>query len=144
MSYNVGSANQDAIVGKAIGVAQEGCKEIDAILQDIRETGDKSNTALDLDVNKADVQTESSRLGDQTAIDIKDASGNTTDINGKGVLERYGIGLDAPGISITQAAGAMVVDDLMQKISTKVQVAAQLLSTSNNINKTVSRIMSQG
>jgi len=48
------------------------------------------------------------------------------------------------GLSTSSASGAMVVDDLMQKISTKVQVSAQLLSTANNINKTVARILSQG
>ena len=57
----------------------------------------------------------------------------------------YGVTItDANGLSINTAAGAMVVDDLMQKISTKVQVAAQLLSTANNINKNVSRALSQG
>ena len=61
--------------------------------------------------------------------------------SGKEVLDSYGISGEA---DITTAAGAMVIDDLMQKISTKVQVAAQLLSTANNIAKTASRVLSQG
>jgi hypothetical protein len=46
--------------------------------------------------------------------------------------------------SIATAAGAMVIDDLMQKISTKVQVAAQILAASNNLTKTVARTVGQG
>ena len=46
--------------------------------------------------------------------------------------------------NIASAAGAMVIDDLMQKISTKVQVAAQILAASNNLTKTVARTVGQG
>jgi len=60
------------------------------------------------------------------------------------VLDKYTGEQSGGTVNITEASGAMVIDDLMQKISTKVQVAAQLLSTANNINKTVSRIISQG
>ena len=71
--------------------------------------------------------------------DVQDSTLSTSDT----VPKEYGVNLQAD-LNISSAAGAMVVDDLMQKISTKVQVAAQLLSTANNINKTASRIMSQG
>jgi hypothetical protein len=60
-----------------------------------------------------------------------------------GVRAEYGDN-STTSLNINTAAGAMVVDDLMQKISTKVQVAAQLLSAANNINKTASRVLSQG
>ena len=70
-------------------------------------------------------------------------NGNTLDGAGLTTLKAYdGSGMSAPNIS--DASGAMIIDDLMQKISTKVQVAAQLLSTANTINKTVSRTMAQG
>jgi len=58
-------------------------------------------------------------------------------------LDSYGVKL-TDNLSISSAAGAMVVDDLMQKISTKVQVAAQMLAAANNANKAATRIMSQG
>jgi len=45
------------------------------------------------------------------------------------------------GTSIDTAAGAMLIDDLMQKISTKVQVAAQLLATENRLQKEVTRAL---
>ena len=60
--------------------------------------------------------------------------------NCSATLSQYSYTLSS-GISIDQAAGAMVIDDLMQRISTKVQVAAQLLSTANKNNQTVQRIM---
>jgi predicted signal transduction protein with EAL and GGDEF domain len=60
------------------------------------------------------------------------------------VAGSYGYDKAAGEISVSTASGAMVVDDLMQKISTKVQSAAQMLSAANNINKTASRILSQG
>ena len=65
------------------------------------------------------------------------ATGTGTGVNG------YGVKLTTD-LSISSAAGAMVVDDLMQKISTKVQVAAQMLSAANNANKAATRVMSQG
>jgi hypothetical protein len=68
-------------------------------------------------------------------------SGN---VNGLAVAQSYGYSSDGGPISVSTASGAMVVDDLMQKISTKVQCAAQMLSAANNINKTASRILSQG
>jgi hypothetical protein len=58
-------------------------------------------------------------------------------------LDSYGVKL-TNDLPISSAAGAMVVDDLMQKISTKVQVAAQMLAAANNANKAATRIMSQG
>lgn len=59
------------------------------------------------------------------------------------VAADYGVTLSAD-LSVSTANGAMVIDDLMQKISTKVQVAAQMLSAANNMAKTASRILSQG
>jgi hypothetical protein len=75
-------------------------------------------------------------LSDITDNTLSDASGS--------VCEKYGVDLPGAGLNINTAAGAMVVDDLMQKISTKVQVAAQLLSAVNNMSKTVGRTLSQG
>jgi hypothetical protein len=63
---------------------------------------------------------------------------------GLAVAGRYGYDVNAGEIDISTASGAMVVDDLMQKISTKVQSASQMLSAANNIDKTASRILSQG
>jgi hypothetical protein len=63
--------------------------------------------------------------------------------SGTSGTDSYGVKLDSD-LSISSAAGAMVVDDLMQKISTKVQVAAQMLSAANNANKAATRVMSQG
>ena len=66
----------------------------------------------------------------------------TSGKDGVGCAKRYGVVIS--DLDISTAAGAMVVDDLMQKISTEVQVAAQMLSTANNLNKTAARILSQG
>jgi hypothetical protein len=72
-----------------------------------------------------------------------------TDISIDGILvdnamyHDYGVTISG-SLNISSAAGAMVIDDLMQKISTKVQVAAQLLSGNNNLTKTASRILGQG
>jgi hypothetical protein len=62
---------------------------------------------------------------------------------GVAIAQKYGYN-NTSEINISTASGAMVVDDLMQKISTKVQSAAQMLSAANNINKTASRLLSQG
>jgi len=114
MSYNIPGVSTDQTVGKALEVASDGCNEINSVLKDIQANN---------------------ILGDDGT-----TNNGITD-TGAEVLAKYNVTGTA---NITQASGAMVIDDLMQKISTKVQVAAQLLSTANNINKTVSRIMSQG
>ena len=72
-----------------------------------------------------------------------DTEGSTDPKNGLTVAKAYGYS-NGQAIDISTASGAMVVDDLMQKISTKVQSAAQMLSAANNINKTASRLLSQG
>jgi hypothetical protein len=71
--------------------------------------------------------------------------GNTTGANsGREVLTDYGYtNVPTTGINISQASGAMIIDDLMQKISTKVQVAAQLLAAQNNNDKMVFRSLFQ-
>ena len=117
MGYPIPVVSNDTTVGGALEVAREGCEEINAILSDIQKDNILGNDFATSDLNPDNIDC------------------------GKDVLVNYGIEGEA---NITQASGAMVIDDLMQKISTKVQVAAQLLSTANNINKTASRIMSQG
>jgi len=117
MGYNIPddpNVHTDYTVGTALAVAGEGCKEINLILTDIQHDN---------------------ILGNDGAVDTENPA------SGRDVLDKYGILGNA---NITEASGAMVIDDLMQKISTEVQVAAQLLSTVNTINKTASRIMSQG
>lgn len=99
--------------------------------------------------NTDNIVTDALNIASGTTNDISnvltDLNQNNDVLQGAGlnVLHTYeGAGLNSP--NITDASGAMIIDDLMQKISTKVQVAAQLLSTANTINKTVSRTMSQG
>ena len=87
------------------------------------------------------------KMANEGVTDIKSVLDNVQDskLTTSEIPAGYGVTItDTAGLSINTAAGAMVVDDLMQKISTKVQVAAQLLSTANNINKNVSRALSQG
>jgi hypothetical protein len=74
---------------------------------------------------------------------INSGTGGTIGTNGSTIAAKYGDTV-SDNLSISDASGAMVIDDLMQKMSTKVQVAAQLLSSANNIAKTASRILSQG
>jgi len=123
MGYPIPDVSNDTTVGSALLVAKEGCMEINAILSDIQ-----TDNVLGDKIDKSATSTDPNNL-------------ITNDGEARWVLSNYGIEGNA---NITQASGAMVIDDLMQKISTKVQVAAQLLSTANNINKTASRIMSQG
>lgn len=114
----------DSAVSTAINIAADGCDEINSILQDV---------------------SYESKLGDLGAgSESQTPAHAAADTAGAAVLTKYAISLPSGGLSINSAAGAMVVDDLMQKISTKVQVAAQLLSTANNIAKTATRIMQQG
>jgi hypothetical protein len=122
--YSIPGVSNDSIVQKALDVAAQGVTEINSVLADIQGgtiAGDAANT-----------------LGDSGY--THEATGEVVN-TGREVLDAYGV---TGNVDIESAAGAMVIDDLMQKISTKVQVAAQLLSTANNINKTASRIMSQG
>jgi len=115
MSYSV-SQTADTIVQSALNIAANGVSDIAAVLTDVQDSI----------LSAASINTEP-----------------TTANNGGGVRTEYGDS-SAVALNINTAAGAMVVDDLMQKISTKVQVAAQLLSAANNINKTVGRTLSQG
>lgn len=115
-------ANKSAdITQQALNIAGEGSNEINIVLQDI--AGDNT-------------------LGNEGSLNVSfsttDGSMTGTVQSGKDVLDIYGYNPNT-SVDITQASGAMVIDDLMQKISTKVQVAAQLLSTANNINKAVQR-----
>lgn len=131
MGYSVNvPSTQDNIVEKAVGIASEGCNEINLVLSDIK---DDSYLTGNSDTNETNGASDPSWKVTDTVTGHKDND----------VLDKYGITL-SDNLNISQASGAMVIDDLMQKISTKVQVAAQLLSSANNINKTVSRIMSQG
>ena len=86
-----------------------------------------------------DIQTDNILGNDEVA----DWNGTTvtTVSSGADVLKEYGYTGTA---DITTATGAMVVDDLMQKISTKVQVASQILAAANNMAKTASRVLGQG
>ena len=47
------------------------------------------------------------------------------------------------GIDIATGAGAMVMDDTLQKLSTGDQSAAQLVSASNKANKEVQNLMNR-
>jgi hypothetical protein len=124
MGYEVGPSSSDSVVQNALDTAREGVSDIDDILRDIRgNTGDVTDS------------------GDKNVIG---ETYNGAQTKGGEVMDSYGVHVGTGGLQINSAAGAMVVDDLMQKISTKVQVAAQLLSATNNMNKTASRIMSQG
>jgi tetrahydromethanopterin S-methyltransferase subunit H len=80
---------------------------------------------------------------DQVLTDVQ-SDGKINSDQGLSVAGKYGYSTGSGEINISTASGAMVVDDLMQKISTKVQSAAQMLSAANNINKTASRLLSQG
>jgi hypothetical protein len=68
---------------------------------------------------------------------------NVIDQGAKSLLSQYGYSGDGT-VDITKASGAMIIDDLMQKISTQVQVASQLLAGVNNMTKTASRVLTQG
>ena len=137
MGYDIPSVSNDSVVGNALEIAGDGCDEINAILKDIQIDNILGNDVA--------ITTEASDATNHTGVETQYSNDNLTggDKIDKGgeVLYQYGITGEA---NITQASGAMVIDDLMQKISTKVQVAAQLLSTANKINQTASRIMSQG
>ncbi len=79
--------------------------------------------------------------------DVEANGGKINNGNGQSgltVAHNHGLDTSVPEIDISTAAGAMVVDDLMQKISTEVQTASQMLSAANNLTKTASRILSQG
>jgi hypothetical protein len=105
----------------------------------VKSTSDIANTAIQVaDQACQDINSVLEDIKPDSDLD----SANYTTGSGTGV-NSYGVKLEAP-LSISSAAGAMVVDDLMQKISTKVQVAAQMLSAANNANKAATRIMSQG
>lgn len=108
------SSTQTAIVQSALNIAGGGSTDISTVLRDIE--GD-------------------SVLGSDSTASVG--------VSGKAVLTSYGYASDDTA-NIQTASGAMVIDDLMQRISTKVQVAAQMLSTINNINKNASRVISQG
>ena len=94
------------------------------------------NTALNIEQDAMeDISTVLQDVQDNTVGDLA-VSGT----EGQDLITEYGYDAGTE-VNITDAAGAMVVDDLMQKVSTKGQVAAQLLSTANKINQTVSRIL---
>jgi cupin superfamily acireductone dioxygenase involved in methionine salvage len=110
---------QAAITDAALQIAGDGCSEINLVL--------------------ADIQADNV-LGDDVSTTATTAA---NDGQARPLMTKYGYKA-TDNANITQASGAMVIDDLMQKISTKVQVASQMLSTANNINKTVARSISQG
>ena len=133
-TMNSSSVSNDTIVQQALNIAGGACNEINLVLKDIQGgTGQGAINVL------GDSGTSTGSVWNATTMTFTDGDGVTG--SGEEVLKSYGIGGSA---DITTAAGAMVIDDLMQKISTKVQVAAQLLSTANNIAKTASRVLSQG
>jgi len=109
--------NKNDIVEAAYGIANEACGDINTVLTDIQND---------------------STLGEGTT------TGGAGSTAGRQVLLDYGYeSLPTDGINISQASGAMIIDDLMQKISTKVQVAAQLLAAQNNNDKMVFRSLFQ-
>ncbi|MFC1560002.1 hypothetical protein ACFL4F_02725 [Candidatus Margulisiibacteriota bacterium] len=116
----------DSITGAALRVAVAGCTEIDAVLADISSDNSLNDSVFFNDANSNQIQD----AGEAT---IKDAGW---------INDQYGINVNG-GLDTSSAAGAMVVDDLMQKISTKVQVAAQLLATSNKMGQMVQNLINQ-
>ena len=126
MAYSVTSFDTDNIVGTAVQTAQQACEDISSVLADISD----DNVLGGGSISKGDPNYLNPTTGDV--------------VTGGDVAASYGATLPSTGLNISEASGAMVIDDLMQKISTKVQVASQLLSTANNIAKTASRILSQG
>lgn len=133
------------ITESALTIAGDGALDIQNVLQDI-QGGEVADESTSDEWGNVTVTKEGHDFG----------ASNTLDKAGAAVLEKYGYAVDwsatdtsqygktATGPNITQASGAMIIDDLMQKISTKVQVASQMLATVNNINKTASRVISQG
>ena len=96
------------------------------------------NTALNIEQDAMDdISTVLQDVQDNEVGNLVLTDGTTA---GQDLVTEYGYDAGTE-VNITDAAGAMVVDDLMQKVSTKGQVAAQLLSTANKINQTVSRIL---
>lgn len=116
MSYTPSIANTDAIIDAALDISTDGCRDIATLLSDIST---------------------------DAKIDVKTGNVDPATMNGGDIAFEYGAVL-GESLSVSTANGAMVIDDLMQKISTKVQVAAQMLSAANNMAKTASRILSQG
>ena len=126
MAFSVTGFDTDNIVGTAVETAQEACEDISSVLMDISDDNVLGGTGFNR-------RPELPKPNEQDDV-----------VTGGDVAASYGATLPSTGLNISEASGAMVIDDLMQKISTKVQVASQLLSTANNIAKTASRILSQG
>ena len=114
-SFDNNSISGDVNNQTALDIAGQACQDINIVLRDIQGAAGTGNGSANV-------------LGDCAS--------------GTAVLGKYNYLQGS--VDITSASGAMVIDDLMQKISTSVQVAAQLLSTSNNRAKTASRILTQG
>lgn len=113
-----GGANTDNIMNAALDISNQGTSDISRLLNDIEGDSKINNVGV---------------------------TGSTAAHDGLTVMnENNYTTSSATSVDITTATGAMVIDDLMQKLSTKVQVAAQMLSSANNMAKTASRILSQG
>lgn len=147
MGYNVPTDKSagnvaNGVMQSALDIATGGVNEIDLILKDIQggvRAADGANDGVNAILGDSTVCPWNGTTHVAGTYVNNDADGKLE--SGREVLDQYSI---TGTVDIKTAAGAMVIDDLMQKISTKVQVAAQLLSTANNIAKTASRIMSQG
>ena len=107
---------ESIVQSNATSIASEAVSEINAVISDI--------------------------AGDGVLNDVTAAT--TTSVGGGLTVAKTYEGTTLGNTNIASAAGAMVIDDLMQKISTKVQVAAQILAASNNMTKTVARTVGQG
>jgi hypothetical protein len=159
MSIVGSGANTDAIVQGALQISTDACDEISAVLTDIRDGNINQNAGCSVLFGTVNDGTYGSGQSGNTGGTFDPAnpcigatwtSAGWIDKGGSGpaapadaVPGSYGVILNSD-LSISTANGAMIIDDLMQKVSTKVQVAAQMLSTANTMAKTASRILSQG
>ena len=166
ITFNAVSSTEGAVTD-ALKIAQAGGDDIKSILDDIQPDSKINDIGPGGSVIVVGGGTlpSSAASGTQYVNYVSSSEQYaTTPLNGGlEVANRYGYDLNTPiiyntgtiqnpawhasgyaTVDISQASGAMVIDDLMQKISTKVQVAAQMLAATNNIQKTASRILSQG
>ncbi|MCB0739365.1 MAG: hypothetical protein KDC92_17795 [Bacteroidetes bacterium] len=80
------------------------------------------------------------RLGIMNEVSLV-ASGGQTNVNfSNAVMTLSGIGTSAQSIDITTGAGALVLDDVLQALSTVEQAAAQLVSAENRAQQQVNSL----
>ena len=133
INFNPTASSAEGTVAQALSIAQNVGDDIKDVLDDIQPDS-KINDRANLGWDSASGLEAANKYG----YDLTEPNVTIDPVTGHPVFN------DGAVVDISQASGAMVVDDLMQKMSTKVQVAAQMLAGANNIQKTASRILSQG